>query len=60
MQVRITGCAPVNDDISLVVIPAKAGIQEGGDTVVKGWQVLSDGALVVIPVVIPAMREWLV
>ena len=43
----------------LVVIPAKAGIQEGGDTVVKGWRVLSDGALVVIPVVIPAWREWI-
>ena len=27
----------------------------------NGWQVLPDGALVVIPlVVIPAVREWLV
>ena len=34
--------------------------EEGGDTVVKGWQILSDGALVVVPVVIPAWREWLV
>ena len=36
MQARIAVCLPINDDISLAVIPAKAGIQESGDTVVKG------------------------
>ena len=34
----------------------------GGEAaVMNGWQVLPDGALVIIPlVVIPALREWLV
>ena len=30
MQARIAVCLPINDDISLAVIPAKAGIQENG------------------------------
>ena len=30
MQARIAVCLPINDDISLAVIPAKAGIQESG------------------------------
>ena len=59
MQAGIAVGVPIYDDISLAVIPAKAGIQESGDTVVKGWQVLPNGALVVVPVVIPAVREWI-
>ena len=43
------------------VIPAKAGIQEGGGAAVKGRQVLPNGTLGCHPmIVIPAKREWMV